>query len=152
MAYTNIIERNKRRYYYRVISVRKGDNVNKKRVYLGANLDENTLKKKEEEADKVLLMGEVDKSLERIKRTIMRILKKYHVKKAGIFGSYVRGEQTTKSDIDIIIDPPKGIGLKFVSIAFDLEEALHKKVDLLTYKGIHPLIKERVLKEEVRIL
>jgi uncharacterized protein len=94
----------------------------------------------------------MDKSLQRIKTIVVPILKKKGVVKAGIFGSYARGEQKKNSDIDILVIPPKGIGFGFVGIQFELEEKLGKKVDLLSYRAIHPLLKKRILSEEVRIL
>jgi len=54
MAYTEIKEQNNKKYYYRVISVRKGKKVEKKRVYLGRDLSSEELAKKEKEADKEL--------------------------------------------------------------------------------------------------
>ena len=45
--------------------------------------------------------------IKKMKPTIVRILKKNGVIRAGIFGSYARGEQKKKSDIDILIKPPK---------------------------------------------
>ena len=90
--------------------------------------------------------------IRRIIPKIKKVLVMHHVKRAGIFGSYVRGEQKKNSDIDILIQPPKGIGFGFVRIQLDLENKLKKKVDLLSYKAIHPLLKERILKEEIRIL
>jgi predicted nucleotidyltransferase len=80
------------------------------------------------------------------------ILLNYNVTKAGIFGSYARGEQTKESDIDIIIKPSAGMGLAFVGLALDIEKELGKKVDLVTYKSLHPLLKKSILEEEVRIL
>ena len=92
------------------------------------------------------------KNLEEIKKKIVKILKKNKVVRAGIFGSYARGEQKKNSDIDILIEPPKGIGLGFVGIKLELEDELGKKVDLLTYKYIHPLLKKIILNEEVRVI
>ena len=77
---------------------------------------------------------------------------KNNVKKAGIFGSYARGEQKKNSDSDILIEPPKGIGFGFAGIAIELENSLGKKVDLVTYKYISPYIKKQVLEEEIKIL
>lgn len=54
MAYTEVIERNGRKYYYRVKSVKKGKKVEKERVYLGVNLNNEQLRKKNNEADKKL--------------------------------------------------------------------------------------------------
>lgn len=91
-------------------------------------------------------------TLASLKKQIIPILKKHHVKKAGIFGSYARGEQNKKSDVDVLILPPKGMGFAFFGIEIELEEALGKKVDVVSYRGLSPYLKKRILNEEVRIL
>lgn len=93
-----------------------------------------------------------NKNLNEIKKVIVKTLKKYGIKKAGIFGSYVRGEQKKGSDIDILVEPPKGIGFGFIGIELELKDKLKKKVDLLSYRAIHPLLKKRILNEEIRII
>jgi predicted nucleotidyltransferase len=91
--------------------------------------------------------------INRIKKIIVPILKKNDVVQAGIFGSYAHGKQRKKSDVDILIQYNKSKSLfDLVRLEAELENKLKKKVDLLTYKSIHPLIKERVLNEEVKIL
>ncbi len=92
------------------------------------------------------------KEFYRIKKIIVKTLKKYGIKKAGLFRSYVRGEQKKNSDIDVVIEAPEGTGLEFVGVALELEKALGKKVDLLTYKGISPYLKEYILEEEAKII
>ena len=72
-------------------------------------------------------------------------------------GRFVRisidvGDYKKNSDIDMLVQPPKGIGFGFAGIELELEKKLNKKVDLLTYNSIHPLLKKRILEEEVRIL
>ncbi|MBW2975955.1 nucleotidyltransferase family protein [Candidatus Woesearchaeota archaeon] len=93
--------------------------------------------------------ADIDKIM---KKRIIAILKKNDVAKAGIFGSYARGDATKNSDIDILIQPPKGIGLGFVGIKLELEEKLGRKVDLVTYNSIHPYLKKYILDGEIRIL
>ena len=93
------------------------------------------------------------KDVLKIKQKITPLLKRYKVKRAGIFGSYVRGEHKQRSDVDVLIQPPRSMSLlKFVHIKHELEEKLNKKVDLVSYKGIHPLLKDQILKEEVKII
>ena len=93
------------------------------------------------------------KQLNALKKKIIPILKTKHVVRAGIFGSYARGEAKKDSDIDILVEIDKKIGLfDFVGIKLELEEKLGKKVDLLTYKSIHPYIKKSILANEVRII
>lgn len=155
MVYTEVKERNGNKYYYRVISIRKGKKVSKKRIYLGAKLKKKELEKKEREADKNLLKKEnkkINKTLEKIKSKIIPILKKNKIKKAGIFGSYAIGKQKKDSDLDILVECPKGMGFEFVGIQFELEKKLGKKVDLVTYKYLSPYIKKYILAEEVRII
>jgi len=92
-------------------------------------------------------------NIEEIKKKILPILKKYGVKKAGIFGSVVRGEETEKSDIDILVEIEGRMSLlDFVGLKLELEEALGMKVDLGEYSAIKPIIKEQILSEEVAIL
>lgn len=155
MTYTEIKERNKKKYYYRVLSVREGRKTVKKREYLGVNLSPELLNVKEQKADEKLFLTKKEKNkkaLEKIKKVIIKILRKHHIKRASMFGSYARGEQKKNSDIDIIIEPPKKMGLEFVEVAYELEDNLNKKVDLLTYNSIHPLIKRYVKKDEIVIL
>jgi len=91
--------------------------------------------------------------IERIKKVVLPILKKNGVTKAGIFGSYARGEQKKESDIDILIKlSDEASLLDFVGLKIDLEKALHRKTDLVEYNAIKPLIRKGVLEEEVGIL
>ena len=92
------------------------------------------------------------RQIQRIKKQIVPILKKYKVKRAGIFGSYARGEQKRNSDIDIIIKPPKGMGFGFVGIQMELEKKLRKKVDMVTYKYLSPYLRDKILENEVRAI
>ncbi|MDI6811244.1 MAG: nucleotidyltransferase family protein [archaeon] len=90
---------------------------------------------------------------EEIKRRIIPILQHYGVKRAGLFGSWVRGEMREDSDIDILVEIEKDISLlDFVGIKLELEEALGRKIDLVEYNTIKPLLKERILKEQLVIL
>ncbi|MFH1152025.1 MAG: nucleotidyltransferase family protein [Nanoarchaeota archaeon] len=91
-------------------------------------------------------------SIESIKKKIVPILKKNKVVRAGIFGSYARGEQKKNNDIDILIKTSKPLGFAFMKIQFEIEGKLKKRVDLLSYKALHPLLKEKILKEEIRII
>lgn len=91
-------------------------------------------------------------TIKRLKPLIVKILKKNDVVRAGIFGSYARGEVKKRSDIDILVEPPKGIGFGFAGIQLELEEKLGRKVHLVTYKSIHPYIKKNILTDEVRII
>lgn len=94
----------------------------------------------------------MNEKLKRLKPLIVSTLKKNGVVKAGIFGSYARGDQKKNSDIDILVKLSKPLGFRFAGIELELEDKLKKKVDLLTYNSIHPRLKKRILQEEVRII
>lgn len=91
--------------------------------------------------------------IEEIKRKILPILQRYGVRKVGLFGSCVRGKMRKDSDIDILVEIEKDISLfDFVGIKLEIEEALGRKIDLVEYSTIKPLLKERILKEQVVVL
>ena len=96
----------------------------------------------------------MDNEIQKIKPKIVKVLKKHNVARAGIFGSYARGEQTKKSDIDIVIDiKTKGFSLlDLIGLEMELERILKRKVDLLTYAGINPYIRKHILDEEIKII
>lgn len=91
--------------------------------------------------------------IEDIKKKILPILQRCGVKKIGLFGSCVRGEMREDSDIDILVEIEDDISLlEFVGVKLEIEEALGKEIDLVEYNTIKPLLRERILKEQVVIL
>ena len=61
---------------------------------------------------------------------------KFFVNSIGLFGSIVRDDFTSKSDIDIIVDFTKPIGIEFIDLADYIESKLSKKVDLVSRNGV----------------
>ncbi|MBS3075937.1 nucleotidyltransferase family protein [Candidatus Pacearchaeota archaeon] len=95
-----------------------------------------------------------NKEIEEIKSKIVPVLKKNKVIKAGIFGSYSRGEQKKNSDIDIAVeinDSNMSL-LGFIGLIRSLEKLLKRKVDLVEYSAIKQRIKQRILQEEIKII
>ena len=93
------------------------------------------------------------KSIDQIKTQILPVLKKAGVTRSSIFGSYARGEETKNSDVDILVDFPEEKSLfDFVGLKLDLEDILEKKVDLVEYGAIKPLIKDQILSEQIPIM
>ena len=83
-----------------------------------------------------------------IEEKVISFLKECGSKKISIFGSYVRGEATPESDLDIIVEFEESISLlDIVGFEMDLSERLGIKVELLTEKSISPYIIEDVLAE-----
>ena len=92
------------------------------------------------------------KTIEAIKTKAVPILKEAGVTRSAVFGSFVRGENTADSDVDLLVEVPRGMGMfKFVALERRLGEALGRKVDLISYKALHPLLKDRILNEQVSI-
>ena len=91
--------------------------------------------------------------IEEIKAKILPILQRYGVKRVGLFGSCTRGQIGEDSDIDILVEIERDISLlDFVGIKLELEEALARKVDLVEYSTLKPIIKDKILQEQVVVL
>jgi hypothetical protein len=75
------------------------------------------------------------------------ILKKYKVKRIGLFGSYVRGEQKSHSDIDFLVEFEEPNFDNFMDLVFSLEDLFSKKVELITNGNLSPYIQPYVEKE-----
>ena len=89
---------------------------------------------------------------EEVAEAIRPVLERYHVRRSGLFGSYVRGRATEESDIDILVELDEEYSLiDFVRLKHELEEALGRKVDLVEYDAIKKPLKEHILGEEVRV-
>lgn len=88
--------------------------------------------------------------LEKIEGNKERI-KGYGIKKIGVFGSYVRGEQKGESDIDILVEFEKGKITfdNFMGLKFFLEDSFNCKVDLVIRDDIKPRLKPYILEEIV---
>lgn len=88
-----------------------------------------------------------------IKKQLIPILRLYHIKRAGLFGSAVRGELKEDSDIDILIELEDDLSLlEFVRIKQKIEDTLQRKVDLVEFSTLKPLLKDQILKEQVAII
>ncbi len=97
-------------------------------------------------------MTEKDQIIKKLKELKPYLEKEYSVEEIGIFGSYVKGEQTENSDVDILVSLKSGhcIGLiEFCGLKDFLTDILGINVDLITKKGIKPALKKYILNEVV---
>jgi uncharacterized protein len=78
-------------------------------------------------------LQEIKSILEREKKNLFQ---KYLIQSLGIFGSYVRFEQTPLSDVDLLVEFHDQIGSEFIDLAEELEDLLEVKVDLVSRNGI----------------
>ena len=76
-------------------------------------------------------------SIEEIRKIVAPIAKKYGVNSVFLFGSYVRGEANSASDIDFVIDKGRLRSLQLAGMLGDLQENLNKGVDLITFSGVN---------------
>jgi hypothetical protein len=81
------------------------------------------------------------------------ILKTFHVKKIGIFGSFVRDRQTRRSDVDILVEFEKGHKdfFNYMRLKYYLEASLGRKVDLVIKEAVKPRLQERIFNEVVYV-
>lgn len=88
-----------------------------------------------------------------IKNKVVPVLKKHGVKKASLFGSVVRNDYTDTSDIDILVEMPETASLlELANLKLDLEDVLQRKVDVLTFDSLHPLLKDRIMEEQQAVM
>lgn len=88
-----------------------------------------------------------------LKIRIYPILSSAGVTRSEIVGSYARGENTDKSDLDLMVEVPENTSLiQFANLQLELEEALSMKVDLISYDAINPKLKPHLEKNSVKII
>ena len=78
-------------------------------------------------------------------------IKSFGVRELGVFGSFARGEQTDKSDVDVLVDLEKKTFDAYMDLLFFLEDIFGSKVDLVMKDTIKPRIKTRILAETIYV-
>ncbi|HEC67275.1 MAG TPA: nucleotidyltransferase [Candidatus Desulfofervidus auxilii] len=88
----------------------------------------------------------IERKLEEKKVYIKRV---FHVREIGIFGSFIRGEQTESSDIDVLVEFEKGHKdfFNYMRLKYYLEELLEGKIDLVIKNAVKPRLRERIFSE-----
>jgi len=84
--------------------------------------------------------NDIISKLQRIKPHLQR---EYAVKTVGLFGSFAAGTYTDSSDVDIMVEFERPVGMEFIDLSYLLERELNRKVDLVSLKGV----KDKYLKE-----
>ena len=92
------------------------------------------------------------KTFEEIKEVLQKhkeeFREQYGLKGIGVFGSYIKGEQKEKSDLDILIELDKPIGfVRFMRLESALSKLLGVRVEMVTRKALKPHIGKRILQE-----
>lgn len=97
-------------------------------------------------------MRDINEIKSKIKSVQQELNANFSVEEIGLFGSYVRGEETENSDLDVLISlaPNHNVGLiKFNSLKEFLSDLLNIKVDLVIKDGIKPALKKNILSEVI---
>ena len=97
-------------------------------------------------------MAQMEKIKTRLERLKPLLESRFQIQSIGVFGSFARGEQTSKSDIDILVEFKKTNTIDlfdFMKLEEFLSQELGIKVDLVTKKALKPLIKDEILRETV---
>jgi uncharacterized protein len=82
------------------------------------------------------------------RRDILQIASRHGARNLRVFGSVARGDDHPGSDLDLLVDMEPGRSLlDLVALGQDLEDLLHRKVDVLTDTSMHPALRERILAE-----
>ena len=77
---------------------------------------------------------------------------RYGVRNIRAFGSFARGEAGPDSDLDLLVEYVPGHGgFAFIDFCQQVEELLHRKVDVVTEKSLHPIIREKVLAQALPV-
>jgi predicted nucleotidyltransferase len=81
---------------------------------------------------------------------ILAIAARHGARRVRVFGSVARGEETRSSDLDLLVEFEPGRSLlDQIALAQDLKDLLGREVDVVTEKGLHWYVKERVCREAV---
>ncbi len=96
------------------------------------------------------------KKLKEVKRILAanreELREKYNVKSISIFGSYARGEQTGKSDLDVMVELNKTVGLfQLIDLQDHIKKLVGLKVDIVPKEALKPVIKKYILREAVSV-
>ena len=79
---------------------------------------------------------------------ILALAERHGLRDVRVFGSMVRDDVDDASDIDLLVSlPPDQTGLALGGLLMDVQELLQRRVDVITERGLHPALRDRVLKE-----
>jgi len=97
-------------------------------------------------------MPSIQEILKKIREQLPALKKRYKVSRLEVFGSFVRGEQKEKSDIDILVEFSETIDLfMFIELEGFLSDKLGAKVDLVMKDTLKPRIKDAILREAIPV-
>ena len=86
--------------------------------------------------------------IEQHRSEIRTIAERHGLRNVRVFGSMARGDATDASDVDLLVSlPPDRTGLALGGMLVDVQDLLHRRVEVVTERGLHPALRQRVLTE-----
>lgn len=96
------------------------------------------------------MVGSLDEVRNIVEKNKPKLAAKYGIRRIGVFGSFARGEQKRRSDVDILVEFDEVPGLlQFVRIEDHLRRLIGRKVDLVRKEALRPELRDRILGEVV---
>ena len=95
---------------------------------------------------------DLDFLISRLRSDLPRLQREYAVRSLGLFGSYIRGKQKKRSDLDILVDFEEVPGMfRFLDLERELSQLLDVRVDLVQKEALKPAIGKRILQEVLTV-
>ena len=86
--------------------------------------------------------------IERHRAEILSLAERHGIENVRVFGSMARDDAHDASDVDLLVTLPKGVsGLELGGLLMDIQDLLQRRVDVVTERGLHPMLRENILKE-----
>ena len=89
--------------------------------------------------------------IQKLRANKTELLRKFPLKSLALFGSYARNEQTSESDIDMMVEFSQPVGIEFVDLVIELENIFQKPVDLVTKRSLKSSLKSFVEKDLIYV-
>ena len=86
--------------------------------------------------------------IEHHRAEILALAEHHGIRDLRVFGSMARGDADDASDVDLLVSlPPERTGLALGGLLMDLQDLLQRRVEVVTERGLHPALRDRVLRE-----
>ena len=96
----------------------------------------------------VVVGTEMHPLIESNRSEILTLAGRHGIRDVRVFGSMARGDADDASDVDLLVSlPPEKTGLALGGLLMDVQDLLQRRVEVVTERGLHPALRDRVLRE-----
>ena len=86
--------------------------------------------------------------IENNRAEILALAERHGIRNVRVFGSMARGDADDTSDVDLLVSLPSDkTGLALGALLMDVQDLLHRRVEVVTERGLHPALRDQVLRE-----